>query len=332
MFRKPILLGAVALSTFAVPAMASAPLAVTMPSALPLAAVGVVQADCALYTPRITYTSPSARASKRAAILGGQPSALDALKLKQQGGGNSILSPTNSILSPAAPAAAPTTSYTPALPMSAIGTNCLGGLQGKVLRSPFPPPARSTPLSRNVGAFLGTERISIGRTRFDTQWNRVAGRGLSRRDLRRAIGRVPQGRSALLSRVNRWVNQRITYRDDIDLNGTRDYWADARETLRRGMGDCEDYAILKMQMLAAAGVSRDDMMLTLARDTVRRLDHAVLLVRDGADWVMLDLQTDRVVTAAADYGYRPVMSFSEDSRWIHGRKLQPRTVRIAYNN
>jgi predicted transglutaminase-like cysteine proteinase len=329
MFGKPTLLGAIALSSFAVPAMASAPLAITMPAALPLVAVGASHADCAAYAPQ--YSSPAMRMTKTEAILGGQPSALEALKQKQQGGGNSILNPTNSILSPAAPAAPVAVSYTPALPVSAIGTACLGTIKGvtrsPVLRSPFPPPARS------IGTFLGTERVAIGRTPFDKEWKRVAGRGLSRRDLRRAIGKVPNGREELLSQVNRWVNQSITYRDDIQLNGTEDYWADARETLRRGMGDCEDYAILKMQMLAAAGVDRDDMMLTLLRDNVRRLDHAVLLVRDGADWVMLDLQTDRVVPAAADYGYSPVMSFSDDARWIHGRKRQkPRTIRIAYSN
>ena len=337
MFGKTTLLGAVALSSLAVPAMASAPLAVTMPSALPLAAVGMSQADCAAfatrYSPSALRYSAASQVSKKAAILGGRPSALEALKRKRQGG-NSILAPTNPILSPAAPAAPASVSYTPALPVSAIGTACIGTLGGQmkgparsgVLRTPFPPP-------RSIGAFLGTERVAIARTRWESDWRRVAGRGLSRRDLRRSIGRLPDDRTALLARVNRWVNHRISYREDTQLNGRLDYWADARETLRRGKGDCEDYAILKMQILAAAGVSRDDMMLTLLRDTVRRIDHAVLLVRDGSDWKMLDLQTDRVVTAAADYGYSPLVSFSESTSWIHGKRVQqPQRIRIAYSN
>ncbi|HAU22800.1 MAG TPA: hypothetical protein DCS24_09465, partial [Erythrobacter sp.] len=198
MFRKPILLGAVALSTFAVPAIASAPLAITMPAALPLVAVGATHAECASYNPNASYSSSATRLSKTRAILGGQPSALEALKRQQEGAGNSILSPTNSILSPAAPAAPATVSYsasyTPALPLSAISTVCIGQIGGQlqgplrspVLRSPFPPPARST------GAFLGTERVAIGRTRFDADWNRVAGRGLSRRGPPSPRGRGPR--------------------------------------------------------------------------------------------------------------------------------------------
>ena len=200
--------------------------------------------------------------------------------------------------------------------------------QGFVPRSPLPPPARGT------GAFLGSERIAIGRTRYDAEWRRVSSRGLSGRDLSRAIGAVPQDRGALLARVNSWVNHEIAYRNDRQLFGTSDYWADAATTLARKTGDCEDFAILKMQMLAAAGIDRNDMMLTLARDTMRRADHAVLLVRNGADWVMLDLQSDRVVSAGGDLGYRPVLSFSGGERWLHGQAVMPQqqpTVRLAYN-
>ena len=106
-------------------------------------------------------------------------------------------------------------------------------------------------------------------------------------------------------------------------------------TLRTRTGDCEDYAILKMQMLAAAGVDRDDMMLTLARDTIQRSDHAVLLVRHEGEWVMLDMASDRIAPAAADYGYRPVMSFAANQRYLHGtpvnQQAPQRRVRVAYN-
>lgn len=329
MFGKALLPGAIALFAAVSPAQASAPLALTMPAALPLAAVGITQVNCAMQPASpanpLSYGYASRPMSKSAAILGGQPSALELMRMQQGGGGGGGLPVANPILGPAP---STTISYAPALPLAAIGSACLGLPQGLVLRAPFPPPARST------GAFLGSERIAIQRTRYDAEWQRVSARGLSQRDLSHAIGTVPQDRDALLARVNRWVNRKIDYRDDRQSSGMRDYWADAATTLRRGSGDCEDFAILKMQMLAAAGIDRDDMMLTLARDTLRQVDHAVLLVRNGAGWSMLDLQSDRVVPAAGDYGYRAVISFSGGDRWLHGQAVAPPqqpVARLAYN-
>ena len=67
------------------------------------------------------------------------------------------------------------------------------------------------------------------------------------------------------------------YVDDRVLYGEADYWATAGETLRRREGDCEDIAIVKMQLLAAHGVRREDMSLVIARDQVRGADHALLV-------------------------------------------------------
>lgn len=310
-----------ALSLAAAPAQAQiAPLAVTFPSAMPLAAVGSARLAC------LKAASPGAALagapqmaapvmSKSAAILGGQPSALEAMRLQQAG-----------MVQPAAPVAlAPGAAILPAtaslLPLALAGLTCPP--------APFgPAPSAAEPFARPAsGAYLGTERVEIGRSRFDAEWKRVSDNGLSQRDLTGALGHIPEGRVELLERVNRWVNHAIAYRGD----GKRDSWADARSTLRRRAGDCEDYAILKMQLLAAAGVARDDMMLTLARDTLRRVDHAVLLVRDGGTWVMLDMQSDRITSASDSFGYNPVISFAGNSRYLHGKRYQPpaQPLRVA---
>ena len=324
MFRKSLLAASAIAGIAAVPAAAhaAAPLSVTVPSAMPLAAVGISEAACApLRMP--AYTAPvTSQTAKSAAILGGQMSALERMKLAQSG--EAAPAPA-----PAAAAAAPSQDITPA---NRTACNALGA-GARIASLAVYPQARST------GRFLGTERVRIGRTRFDASWDRVSDRKLSRRDLRRAIGRTPRDRTQLLSEVNGWVNRNIAYRDDRVQYGSSDYWADARTTLRARAGDCEDYAILKMQMLAAAGVDREDMMLTVARDTIQRIDHAVLLVRvdsDGGDsWVMLDMASDRIAPAGMSYGYRPVMSFAANERFLHGQAYQApqqqQRVRLAYN-
>jgi predicted transglutaminase-like cysteine proteinase len=123
---------------------------------------------------------------------------------------------------------------------------------------------------------------------------------------------------ALLAAVNAWTNTHIRYAEDSALYGKTDYWADAPTTLHRGAGDCEDIAIVKMQLLAAAGVSRSDMYLTIARDLARHADHAMLVVRQGDKHWLLDNATSEVLDANSQADYRPIMSFSGSRKWLHG--------------
>jgi predicted transglutaminase-like cysteine proteinase len=60
------------------------------------------------------------------------------------------------------------------------------------------------------------------------------------------------------------------------------------------------------------------MQLVIARDLVRGSDHAVLVVRsEGRNW-LLDNATDTLLDASLSYDYRPIMSFSQGNKWIHG--------------
>lgn len=79
---------------------------------------------------------------------------------------------------------------------------------------------------------------------------------------------------ALLDEVNLRVNQRITYKRD---NG--EHWQLAEETRRLGTGDCEDYAILKLNELARAGCDVSSMKIGVVRTRKKEGTlHAVLLV------------------------------------------------------
>jgi predicted transglutaminase-like cysteine proteinase len=124
-----------------------------------------------------------------------------------------------------------------------------------------------------------------------------------------------------LAAVNAWTNRRVRYVEDARLYRRADYWAGARTTLARGAGDCEDIAIVKLQLLAAMGVPRSDMYLTIARDLARHADHALLVVKLGGRYWLLDNATDRLLDAGASYDYQPVLSFSEHRRWLHGAIL-----------
>ena len=99
---------------------------------------------------------------------------------------------------------------------------------------------------------------------------------------------------AKLEAVDWYVNKRVRFVEDQADWGRPDVWSAASETLGRGRGDCEDYAIAKMAMLRQAGFADRDLYLVVLKDLVRRADHAVLVVRAGGHMYVLDNGTDRV--------------------------------------
>lgn len=237
-------------------------------------------------------------ASKSAALLGGQMSSLERLKLQQ--------SPTSAL---AASTQAQPSGAQPA-PLDAVGANCLGSV--------FTGRFAASVSSHARGDFLASKRLAVSRTSFDPSWNRVQHATLSAAALQ-PLGNVSgSGTTAKMAAVNAWANARIRYVEDKTLYGKPDYWASASQTLRARAGDCEDIAILKMQLLAAAGVPRSDMYLTLARDLVRNADHAMLIVKSDGRYWLLDNATDRVLDAAESHDYRPIMSFGASQKWLHG--------------
>ena len=244
--------------------------------------------------------------TKSAAILGGQSSALDRIRQQQ----------TQLAPEPAAEVQLASVSQVPV----SFANSCLA------VTSQAPAPAlAAAPVetASRLGEFLGTARVSIGITPFNDDWERVSSRALGQDRVARLMGERSQPGLETLASVNRWANRQVEYADDITTYGARDYWATAAETLRLGRGDCEDYAILKYQMLAALGFDRSRMYLTLARDLVRNADHAVLIVEVTGRHYLLDNATDVLLPANIGYDYRPTMSFNSESAWLHGYNRSP---------
>ncbi len=117
-----------------------------------------------------------------------------------------------------------------------------------------------------------------------------------------------------VDQVNRWVNRHLRYVDDR----YGDQWSDAADTLSRGYGDCEDYAIAKMALLSQLGVPRDSMFLVLLKERTRPGDHAVLAVRQGGQVLVLDNRTDTVRHSHDVSEYVPTLSYSGPFAWTYG--------------
>ena len=258
-----------------------------------------------------------AGSSKASALLGGRVSQLDLMR-QQQG-----------LKAPAATAQVAgygsIAALQPGASASSLGArpaDCAAGF-GFAVHTVVPAPGLGVSVLNLVpatpGDFLASKRLLVRHTRFDRDWNRVRGSGISKHVANSALPLSDGAPSlATLTAVNSWTNSSIHYVEDRQLYGEADYWATAGETLRRREGDCEDIAIVKMQLLAAHGVRREDMSLVIAHDLVRGADHALLVVKlDGRMW-LLDNSTDQVLDATQSYDYRPILSFSEGKKWIHG--------------
>jgi predicted transglutaminase-like cysteine proteinase len=129
-------------------------------------------------------------------------------------------------------------------------------------------------------------------------------------------------RAAQLMAVNVWVNHQLAVGDDRDIYGVADHWAGIEEAFARRRGDCEDFAIAKMQLLEASGFRREDLYLAVLKDEIRHVDHAVLAVRDGGDFWILDSQNDRLLRSDDVRGYHPVMTYSAGHAWVHGYRTR----------
>ena len=279
-------------------AHASVALAGTMPLAL-AAAASFEQGQCAALAQPASGEARAVPAvlSKSVAILGGQVSALESMRQQQAW-----------LTAPVAPSTLPGAGM---IPRS-------GGECAMFVRPQSDFAAMRPGLgTRLPGAddFLGSRRLAVRKTGFDAQWNRVR-RGTISAGLAGASGGRPG--QATIAAVNSWANAKIRYVEDRELYGQADYWADARTTLRRRAGDCEDIAIAKMALLAGAGVRREDMYLTIARDLARNADHALLVVKSEGRFWLLDNNTDRLLDASAANDYRPILSYSAGGKWLHG--------------
>ncbi len=114
------------------------------------------------------------------------------------------------------------------------------------------------------------------------------------------------------SEIDQWVNSHIRYRPDEG-----DVWATAAQTHSRRYGDCEDIALLKRAMLLKAGVAEREIFFIIARDTLARRDHAVILTRGR----VLDSFNSLSLPMEQVSNYSPIFAFSGDNCWTFGRRI-----------
>lgn len=138
--------------------------------------------------------------------------------------------------------------------------------------------------------------------------------------------------TAQLRHVSAAVNTLVAYRTDEQNHGRLDQWSTPNETLARASGDCEDYAILKMAVLARLGVPVTAMEIVVVKDTRRRLFHAVLSVALKDRTLILDNMTDAVEADTEKPSYAPLFSLSGSANYIFGYKGGKQNLTASLTN
>lgn len=263
-----------------------------------IALVPIAAALALTAAPAVAQSAPYYSASKTQAILGGE-SRLAAILAQQSG-------------QPVPQPAAYSSSY---------GTPVLQA------RMPVYRPA----IAMDRPDVFNSVALPIARTSLDRRWRKVANGPVGATPAAYASGLADRSPIEKLEAINRYVNARVAFVDDSRQYGVSDLWTAAAETLRRGRGDCEDYAIAKLQLLRRAGFADKDLYLVILRDALRRADHAVLVVRAEGRMLVLDNGTDRLVDSYELPDYRPIFTFSGNRVWTHGYRREVPPMVMAAN-
>ena len=128
--------------------------------------------------------------------------------------------------------------------------------------------------------------------------------------------------TTLLAEINDFFNRRVVFTDDLTAWGQNDYWASPLETLEKGQGDCEDYAIAKYFSLLAAGVPVAKLRLVYVRAIIGgpggvSQAHMVLAwyAQPGAEPLILDNLIGELRPASKRPDLTPVFSFNSEGLW-----------------
>jgi predicted transglutaminase-like cysteine proteinase len=130
--------------------------------------------------------------------------------------------------------------------------------------------------------------------------------------LKAALAALDEKRWREMLAINTKVNTSIAPVTDLDQWGVAERWSYPTT----GMGDCEDYVLLKRKMLMDAGFPRQALSITVVRDK-KGDGHAVLMVKTDRGDFILDNQ-EKKVKIWLETGYQFIKRQSDENphRWV----------------
>lgn len=134
--------------------------------------------------------------------------------------------------------------------------------------------------------------------------------------------------------LNRYLNTLIPQYDAVS-RGTEEYWATPKEFLARGVGDCEDYAIIKYYSLIELGFDKERLFLAPVVETFSGGGHMVLLYyyKNSKAPLVFDNLSFKVLPLSKRVDLKPKYCFNETGSYTikqNGTKNRVNTKFIQY--
>jgi len=133
----------------------------------------------------------------------------------------------------------------------------------------------------------------------------------------RFIAIVDEGKAfgglARIGHINRAVNFALRPLDVRAADARQERWTTPLAALAAGEGDCKQFAVLKYAALRAAGFASDDVRVVIMGERRRPETHAMVAVRNGARWLVLDNRSLAIVESRTLLDrYRPLYTLGRD--------------------
>jgi predicted transglutaminase-like cysteine proteinase len=125
-----------------------------------------------------------------------------------------------------------------------------------------------------------------------------------------------------LDSVNRFFNRQIRFADNSRVWQQIDYWATPIESLIKGAGDCEDYAIAKYFSLRRLGIPSEKLRITYVKALKLNLAHMVLTYHPSpaAAPLVLDNLINQIRPASRRQDLLPVYAFNAEGLYLPGSR------------
>ena len=109
-----------------------------------------------------------------------------------------------------------------------------------------------------------------------------------------------------IGRINRAVNL------SISAIKASTKWTSPLTALAAGVGDCKQYSVLKYAALKNAGFAADDLRIVILQPQSEKQTHAVVTIRTGNHWLVLDNRTMIMAESKAVLAQNiPLFTFEE---------------------
>lgn len=139
---------------------------------------------------------------------------------------------------------------------------------------------------------LATSTVSFGSAKAPWGWTDFCER---HRDECSAVSTTPSPiiltamSWSTIERVNREVNSMIREADDLETYGMEERW----DYPNSGLGDCEDFALLKRKSLIELGFPKQALLMTVVTDE-NGMGHAILTIQTNRGDFVLDNRTNHI--------------------------------------